>query len=78
MSAHIPGNDPNQNKAVWIGFVRNELQRTRYTVTFNGQEHSVYSDDIHLYVLDEWHGHLEVLENAAQGRADATSRREIH
>jgi hypothetical protein len=47
--------------AVWKEFVQRSFLRTKFRTTFNGATRTVYQDGFRLYVLDEYHGDLEVL-----------------
>ena len=62
MSDWIPGYSSERMRALWIGFAQNTLGKTEFKCTFGGKKRNVYRDNIHLLVLDEYHGHFEVLE----------------
>lgn len=62
MSQRVPGYTQNEMIAVWKDFVQRSLVRTKFRTTFNVATRTVYTDGFRLYVLDEYHGDLEVLE----------------
>ncbi len=61
MSQRIPDYDQEQMRALWKEFVQKTFRRTSFKTNFNGVMRNVYTDGVHLIVLDEWHGDLELL-----------------
>jgi hypothetical protein len=62
MGSRIPNLPQNDMIALWKAFVQQRFKSTRSKVSFNGKTRNVFSDGTQLYVLDEWHGDLEVLD----------------
>lgn len=61
MSQRIPGYSQHQMDAEWTRFVKTAPGKTNFKTAFNGKSSNVYRDENHLFVLDEYHGDLEVL-----------------
>ena len=62
MGQRIPGVAQPDMIALWKAFAQKTFKSTRFKVTFNGKTRNVLTDGKLLYVLDEWHGDLEVLD----------------
>jgi hypothetical protein len=66
MSERIPGWSQNQMIALWQEWVKKKFRKTQQKVRFNGKTRNVFTNGKHLYVLDEYHGDLEVLDHDAK------------
>ena len=62
MSKRVPGMSQGEMMAKWREFVAKEFRNTGLKTKFNAVKKNVYTDGKYLYVLDEWHGDLEVLK----------------
>jgi hypothetical protein len=62
MSKRVPGMSQPEMIAKWKEFVMKELRDTGLKTKFNTVKKNVYTDGKYLYVLDEWHGDLEVMK----------------
>jgi hypothetical protein len=62
MSKRVPGMSQEEMMAKWKEFVMKEFRKTGLKTKFNQVKKNVYTDGEYLYVLDDWHGDLEVLK----------------
>jgi len=80
MSKRVPGMSDQEMRASWQAFLAKEFVRTKFKVSFNGKKRNVFTDrrKKYLYVLDEKHGDLEVLEyRDSKGETEHIGSQEI-